>query len=95
MQWCNRCTDRINRWWENTELNAINQATCVGIFIACFAFGVLANRFGRKKLYGYELLIIVIATLSVALTGDVINGMINIGAWIIVWQFVMDIRTGE
>ena len=74
---------------------AINQATLVGTLIGQVAFGVLADRFGRKKLYGAELVIIIVATVSMALTGYGINGTINIGAWIIVWRFVMGIGIGK
>ncbi|CAG8824602.1 24902_t:CDS:2, partial [Racocetra persica] len=48
----------------------IKVATPVGTFIGQFAFGILADILGRKKMYGVELMIIVVATFACCLTAN-------------------------
>lgn len=78
----------------------INMATLVGSIVGMILFGVLADKFGRTRLYGVELVIVIFSTLGVAsastgvhssLTGD--NTM-NILSWLLVWRFVMGIGIG-
>ncbi|KAF0463572.1 inorganic phosphate transporter [Gigaspora margarita] len=49
---------------------SVKIATPVGTLVGQFAFGILADVLGRKKMYGVELLIIVFATFASCLTAN-------------------------
>ena len=61
-------------------------------------FGYLADRYGRRKLYGLELIVVIVATIGVAQasSGFTANGqpsMIFLG-WIIFWRLLVGIGIG-
>jgi MFS family permease len=86
-------------YWENKlpphQETAINLATLVGTIIGQLAFGILADRYGRKKMYGFELLIVIVATVGFALCSKGAQGSINILAWVISWRLLMGIGIGN
>jgi PHS family inorganic phosphate transporter-like MFS transporter len=59
----------------NGGKNSANQdlllkvAHSIGTFIGQLLFGWLADRLGRKKMYGLELMIIIVGTLGTAVAG--------------------------
>ncbi|KAF5324100.1 hypothetical protein D9619_011201 [Psilocybe cf. subviscida] len=67
-------------------------ATPVGILIGQLFFGWLADIVGRKKMYGVELTIIIVATFSQALAAE--GNAIHIIGVLVVWRFVMGIGIG-
>lgn len=71
-------------YWQNNlpafQETAINFATLVGIIIGQLVFGILADRYGRKKMYGFELLIVIVATVGLALCSKGAAGSVNIFA---------------
>lgn len=71
----------------------INVTTLVGSIVGQLIFGVLADKFGRTRLYGVELVIVIFSTLGVASASRGENTM-NILAWLLVWRFVMGIGIG-
>ncbi|PAV16095.1 phosphate transporter [Pyrrhoderma noxium] len=70
----------------------IKVATPVGTLIGQLLFGYLADRLGRKRMYGVELMIIIIATFGQALSGHA--AAVNIIGVLIVWRFSMGIGIG-
>lgn len=56
-------------------------------------FGVLADKFGRTRLYGVELVIVIFSTLGVASASEGVNSM-NFLAWLLVWRFMMGVGIG-
>jgi PHS family inorganic phosphate transporter-like MFS transporter len=50
---------------------AIKLSTSAGTVIGQVGFGALADIVGRKKMYGLELILIIVATLAQALVGPV------------------------
>lgn len=68
---------------------AIKVATSAGTVIGQFGFGALADIVGRKKMYGLELILIIVATLAQALTGA--GPGISIVGLIIFWRVLMGI----
>ncbi|KIW08654.1 uncharacterized protein PV09_00609 [Verruconis gallopava] len=72
----------------------INLAVLVGTFISQFVVGVLADRFGRKRMYGIELCILTFATVFVALTSEGALRSTNRLAWIVAWRFIMGLGIG-
>ncbi|CED85180.1 phosphate transporter [Phaffia rhodozyma] len=70
----------------------IKVATPCGTLIGQLLFGYLADRVGRKKMYGVELMIIIIATLGQAIAGSGPSSHV-IGV-IIFWRFIMGLGIG-
>jgi PHS family inorganic phosphate transporter-like MFS transporter len=86
-------------YWQNklpaSHETAINLATLVGTIIGQLAFGILADRSGRKKMYGFELLIVIVATVGLALCSKGAAGSVNIFAWVVSWRLLMGIGIGN
>lgn len=76
-----------------TEL-LFNLAVLVGTFIGQFVVGILADRYGRKRMYGIELLVLMLATVLVSITSaGVLSGTHRL-AWFVSWRFIMGIGIG-
>ncbi|EKG19616.1 Sugar transporter conserved site [Macrophomina phaseolina MS6] len=71
----------------------VNLTTLLGSVVGQLLFGVLADRFGRTRLYGVELVIVIFSTLGVASASQGVHSM-NFLAWILVWRFMMGIGIG-
>ncbi|KAH7125211.1 inorganic phosphate transporter 1-6 /Pi cotransporter [Dendryphion nanum] len=71
---------------------AIKVATSAGTVIGQVGFGALADIVGRKKMYGLELILIIVATLAQALTGP--GPGTSIVGLIIFWRVLMGIGIG-
>lgn len=70
---------------------AINIVTLAGTCIGMILFGHLADRFGRKRLYGLELVIVIIATLGLTQVSAGYNHSMDAFPWIIWWRLVLGI----
>ncbi|KAG6871617.1 hypothetical protein C0995_002344 [Termitomyces sp. Mi166 len=76
---------------ENQELG-IKVATPIGNLVGQLLFGWLADVVGRKRMYGIELMIIIIATFGQAVSGG--GHAVSILGVLIVWRFLMGIGIG-
>jgi PHS family inorganic phosphate transporter-like MFS transporter len=77
----------------------INILTLVGSIVGQVGFGMLADRLGRQRLYGLELIIVTVATLGLAQSGYgvlVADGRSSMDflSWTLFWRFVMGIGIG-
>jgi PHS family inorganic phosphate transporter-like MFS transporter len=72
----------------------INLTTLTGTLIGMILFGLLADRYGRSRIYGIELAIVILATvgLTTASTGQ--GNYMNIYGWVGFWRFVGGIGYG-
>jgi PHS family inorganic phosphate transporter-like MFS transporter len=70
---------------------AIKVATSSGTVIGQVGFGALADVFGRKRMYGLELIIIIVATLAQSLSAP--SSAMSITGLIIFWRVIMGIGT--
>ncbi|KAF8214231.1 phosphate transporter [Mycena galopus ATCC 62051] len=70
----------------------IKVASPVGTLVGQLLFGWIADIVGRKKLYGMELVIIIISTFAQALSAG--NHAVSIVGVLIVWRFIMGIGIG-
>jgi len=70
----------------------IKVATPVGTFFGQLIFGWLADVVGRKKMYGVELMIIIVATFAQALSGTA--DAVSIIGVLVVWRFLMGVGVG-
>ncbi|CAI6338056.1 unnamed protein product [Periconia digitata] len=71
---------------------AIKLSTSAGTVIGQVGFGALADIVGRKKMYGLELILIIVATLAQALSGP--GPGTSIVGLIIFWRVLMGIGIG-
>jgi MFS transporter, PHS family, inorganic phosphate transporter len=71
----------------NPVNTALKASTSAGIVIGQVLFGWLADVFGRRRMYGVELGIIILATFSCALVSP--SQSINITGLMIFWRVVM------
>ncbi|KAI1119512.1 major facilitator superfamily domain-containing protein [Nemania sp. NC0429] len=72
--------------------NAIKLATSAGTVIGQLGFGYLADRLGRKKMYGLELIVIIFATIGQALSSG--SPSVNIVGLIIFWRVLLGVGIG-
>ncbi|KAL4073050.1 major facilitator superfamily domain-containing protein [Scleroderma yunnanense] len=75
--------------WTSTCLKV---ATPIGNLVGQLLFGWLADLYGRKRLYGVELVIVIIATFCQALSGH--SPSVGIIGVLIFWRFVMGVGIG-
>jgi PHS family inorganic phosphate transporter-like MFS transporter len=75
----------------NQELG-VKVATPVGTLVGQLLFGWLADVVGRKRMYGIELMIIIIACFAQALSGQ--GHAVTIIGVLVVWRFIMGVGIG-
>jgi MFS transporter, PHS family, inorganic phosphate transporter len=85
-------------YWSDTtdgrpELD-INITTLVGSIVGMLLFGVLADVYGRRKLYGLELIVVIFGTLGIVQASTGFGGSMSILGWLIFWRFFMGIGIG-
>ncbi|GFZ46219.1 Inorganic phosphate transporter PHO84 [Saitozyma sp. JCM 24511] len=70
----------------------IKVAHSIGTFFGQLLFGWAADQIGRKRMYGVELMIIIIGTLGQAVAGEAPG--VSIYGVIIMWRFIMGMGIG-
>ncbi|THH14113.1 hypothetical protein EW146_g6184 [Bondarzewia mesenterica] len=70
----------------------VKVATPIGTLFGQLLFGWLADVVGRKRMYGIELMIIIIATFGQALSGS--GPAVGVIGVLIVWRFLMGVGIG-
>src|SRR5438046_1639961 len=85
-------------YWEGSippsQEKSINLAPLIGTLIGQITFGVLADRYGRQGVYGIVLIIMMIATVGLALSSEGTLGSIDILPFLIVWRFLLGFGIG-
>jgi MFS transporter, PHS family, inorganic phosphate transporter len=84
-------------WQDDTSSRRttfINIATLAGTFLGQIMFGFLADKNGRKKMYGAELVLLIVSTLGVTMASTGANNSMSIYAWLIWWRIVTGIGVG-
>lgn len=66
----------------------VKAASQLGSLIGQVIFGILSDRKGRKKMYGVELIIIVIGTVGSALSGNLVSGF-SVFTVLGLWRFII------
>jgi PHS family inorganic phosphate transporter-like MFS transporter len=70
----------------------IKVAAPVGTLVGQLLFGYLADHYGRKRMYGIELLVMIVATFGQSLAGR--SPSTSIIGVLIVWRFLMGVGIG-
>lgn len=85
-------------YWQNNpsskKLTYINIATLAGTLFGQVLFGYLADRNGRKKMYGVELMLLITSTLGVVMSSTGENGSMDVFSWLVWWRLVVGIGVG-
>lgn len=84
-------------WKEDTSsvrLTWINIATLAGTLLGQVMFGFLADKYGRKKMYGVELVLLITATVGVVMSSTGYNGSMDVYTWLIWWRILVGIGVG-
>lgn len=81
-----------NGYLPDTVNQAFKASTSAGIVIGMILFGWLADAFGRRRMYGVELGIIILATLSCALVSS--SPSMGSTGLLIFWRILMGIGIG-
>jgi PHS family inorganic phosphate transporter-like MFS transporter len=68
------------------SVGLINSITLISAFIGAFFFGRLADVLGRKKIYGFEAILMTFGALASAFSPNVI--------WLVVFRFILGIGVG-
>ncbi|KAL1924999.1 uncharacterized protein VTP21DRAFT_4653 [Calcarisporiella thermophila] len=76
----------------NNVDTAIKVSASVGTMVGQFLFGYLADRVGRKRMYGIELMIIIVATIGQTLAGD--SHSVTFWGIITFWRVILGIGIG-
>src|SRR3954466_15735337 len=85
-------------YWRNDtsslRLTCINISTLAGTLLGQVAFGFLADKNGRKKMYGVELVLLITATLGGVMSSRGEDGSMNVYGWLIWWRICVGIGVG-
>ncbi|KAJ3184647.1 Inorganic phosphate transporter pho84 [Geranomyces variabilis] len=82
-------TTNVNSWLDGSIKGIANVGNAVGQLL----FGYLADRLGRKRMYGVELMLMIVATLGQALTAPPAKG-VGILAILAFWRFCVGVGIG-
>lgn len=74
---------------------ALSVVTLGGSLIGQVGFGFAADIWGRRKMYGLELIITIGSTLGVVMSSNGTEGSMSVIVWLLVWRFVMGIGIGK
>lgn len=74
---------------------SINIATLIGSMIGQVAFGILADMYGRRKMYGLELIVTITATLGFATVSPGVFSSMSVIGLLIFWRIIMGIGIGS
>jgi len=74
---------------------AISVVTLGGSIIGQIFFGFAADLWGRRKMYGVELIITIGATIGVVMSSTGSNESMSLIVWLLVWRFALGIGIGK
>jgi PHS family inorganic phosphate transporter-like MFS transporter len=64
-------------------------STLVGTMVGQIGFGFAADILGRRKMYGLELVIIIVGTMFLLMSSNGEKNSMAVGGWLITWRAVM------
>ncbi|GJE93809.1 phosphate permease [Phanerochaete sordida] len=79
---------------DTSKSNMLKVSSPVGTFVGQLVFGFIADKVGRKRIYGIELIIIVIGTLGQVFCANGPKGTVSIHAALSIWRLVLGVGIG-
>lgn len=76
------------------RLTHINLATLTGTMFGQLFFGIMADKLGRKKMYGFELLLLICASLGVVMSSEGADNSMNVFGWLITFRVLVGLGVG-
>ncbi|CAO3672533.1 unnamed protein product [Umbelopsis ramanniana] len=76
-----------------TPSSLLSAAATVGAIAGQVIFGILADRYGRKRMYGIELMIIIIGTVGASLSANTAGG-VSVVAVLCFWRLFQGVGIG-
>lgn len=73
------------------EETLLRCATLIGAMVGQLAFGFLADIYGRRKMYGLELYVMILAIVGIVMSSSGADGSMSIFGWLFAWRFIMGI----
>jgi PHS family inorganic phosphate transporter-like MFS transporter len=64
-------------------------ATLAGTMVGQIGFGFAADILGRRKMYGLELVIIIVGTMFLLMSSNGERNSMNVAGWLITWRAIM------
>lgn len=64
-------------------------STLAGTMVGQVAFGFAADILGRRKMYGMELVVIIVGTMLLLMSSSGEKNSMNVAGWLITWRAVM------
>ena len=71
----------------------VKTSKLVGILIGQLSFGVMGDKLGIKRIYGIELLIIIVATVASSFSASTVSGL-NIFEVLGIWRVILGFGIG-
>jgi MFS transporter, PHS family, inorganic phosphate transporter len=72
----------------------ISMSLLAGTMVGQVVLGILGDRYGRRRIYGVELMILTVATILMCVASKGALEGTNKVAWISTWRFVMGLGIG-
>ncbi|KAK5632564.1 hypothetical protein RRF57_008278 [Xylaria bambusicola] len=72
----------------------ITLTTLIGTIVGAIVFGFLADRHGRKKVYGLELAIVIVATIGLTTASSGVRNSMDVHGWLGFWRALLGIGLG-
>ncbi|KAF2272594.1 inorganic phosphate transporter 1-4 /Pi cotransporter [Westerdykella ornata] len=69
-------------------------ATLAGTMLGQIAFGFAADILGRRKMYGLELVIVIVGTMLMIMSSNGEKNSMAVGGWLVAWRAIMGIGIG-
>ena len=73
---------------------ALNIAVLAGTVLGQLGFAILADVYGRQRMYGLELLIIIISVIGVTMASNGSSNSMSLVGWLVAWRFLLGIGIG-
>jgi PHS family inorganic phosphate transporter-like MFS transporter len=70
-------------------------STLAGTMIGQIGFGFAADVLGRRKMYGLELVIIIVGTMFLLMSSSGERNSMSVAGWLITWRAIMGMSNSE
>lgn len=72
----------------------LNVATLCGSMLGQVTFGVLADIYGRRKMYGLELIVTIVGSLGFAMSSPGVNNSMSMIGWLVFFRLLTGVGIG-